>query len=277
MQRKSTLPCRVCLRELPREAFDLRPIAGGKQTRPRSSCRECQRVTLAPKPKPHAPNPKGLCACGCGERTAIAVQTSNKHGRVCGEPVRFLPGHNFRTSGEAKEPNPSGLCRCGCGEAAPLADSTNKKRGIVEGKPQRFLPGHHGRKGPVDYIESAKTGCWVWQRYKDSRGYGQTAVRGKPELAHRVYYERVYGPIPEGKEIDHLCRNHACVRPDHLEAVSHVVNVRRGRATTLSDADVENIIACAGRETHVETSRRYGVTPTAIRAIRARRRRAATS
>ena len=46
-------------------------------------------------------------------------------------------------------------------------------------------------------------------------------------LAHRFSYERAKGVIPEGLELDHLCRNPACVNPDHLEAVSGHENVRR--------------------------------------------------
>lgn len=46
-------------------------------------------------------------------------------------------------------------------------------------------------------------------------------------MAHRVAYELVVGPIPEGLEIDHLCRTRSCVRPDHLDPVTHAENCRR--------------------------------------------------
>lgn len=71
-------------------------------------------------------------------------------------------------------------------------------------------------------------------------GYGQFAmddgdrVRMKP--AHRIAYELVNGPIPEGLEIDHLCRNRLCVRPDHLEAVTTQENLRRGNGASARNA-----------------------------------------
>lgn len=70
-----------------------------------------------------------------------------------------------------------------------------------------------------------KTGdCWLWQAGLASTGYGQF----NSGSAHRFAYELVKGPIPEGLQIDHLCRNRKCVRPEHLEAVSCRENLLRG-------------------------------------------------
>jgi len=70
-------------------------------------------------------------------------------------------------------------------------------------------------------------GCWTWTGTIDPGGYGHYKL-GQSQHAHRVAYELVVGPIPEGLELDHLCRNPSCVNPAHLEPVTHAENVRRG-------------------------------------------------
>ena len=71
-------------------------------------------------------------------------------------------------------------------------------------------------------------GCWNWKGYTH-HGYGRFYFEGKSTSAHRISYELAKGPMPKGKQTDHLCRNRACVNPDHLEAVSQRTNQLRGQ------------------------------------------------
>lgn len=73
--------------------------------------------------------------------------------------------------------------------------------------------------------------CWEWQGCKGKAGYGQFKIDGrrgaKRSSPHRFAWEFFYGAIPEGYEIDHLCRNRACASPFHLEAVTLQENRKR--------------------------------------------------
>jgi hypothetical protein len=79
-------------------------------------------------------------------------------------------------------------------------------------------------------------GCWEWLGSHHERGYGTFWNGEKNVKAHRWLYELLVGPIPEGFEPDHLCRNTACVRPSHLEPVTHVENVLRGEGACARNA-----------------------------------------
>lgn len=136
------------------------------------------------------------------------------------------------------DPNPSGMCICGCG----LPTKTVKHGGglYAPGDHYRYVLGHQHRKSAVEYIVD-ENGCWVWQLAVGGGGLGYGMMNlhdGTYGRAHRVFYERTKGPIPDGFHVDHLCRNTLCVNPAHLEAVPCATNVRRGRATRFTDRDV---------------------------------------
>lgn len=74
--------------------------------------------------------------------------------------------------------------------------------------------------------------CWLWTATTTPSGYGQFFVSpGPPRIrvpAHRMAYELVVGPIPEGLQLDHLCRVRHCTNPTHLEPVTGIENILRG-------------------------------------------------
>ena len=86
------------------------------------------------------------------------------------------------------------------------------------------------------HIRVADNGCWEWTaaRRKGKWPYGLINVWQKILQAHRVSYEAFRGPIPEGLQLDHLCRNPPCVNPDHLEIVTNEENGRRGLAASVN-------------------------------------------
>ncbi len=137
------------------------------------------------------------------------------------------------------------LCECGCGSPAPIAKRNHSGWGWIKDQPMRFLRGHGNLGKPVlpgpHYLRDGKTGCWIWQHYKDPKGYGVIKKRGKNYKAHRFYYEQEKGKIPNGYQLDHKCRNTSCINPDHLEIVDNAENCRRGSNTKLTKCQVIEI------------------------------------
>lgn len=103
----------------------------------------------------------------------------------------------------------------------------------------------HNAVGAVGYVVE-ENGCHTWTGSLDKNGYGKVGVKGETRMvmrmAHRVRYEREVGPIPNGMQLDHLCRNKSCCNPAHLEAVTQRENLLRGNT----------LIARAAARTHCQ-------------------------
>lgn len=119
-----------------------------------------------------------------------------------------------------------------------------KKRGLCKMHYHRFM--RHGDPGMAErrrvdgapeerwmaLVSPESPGCWTWVGALDKHGYGQFQVTTdgarKNWRAHRWVYTQLVRPLEDSETLDHLCRVHACVNPDHLEPVSQPVNAARG-------------------------------------------------
>lgn len=104
--------------------------------------------------------------------------------------------------------------------------------------------------GPVPEHRPELGPCWQWTASTTAGGYGQIrtgGAAGPMRYAHRVAYEFTVGPIPDGLQIDHLCRNRSCVNPGHLEPVDNRENSLRG----------QSFAALNARKTHCPKGHEY--------------------
>ncbi len=107
------------------------------------------------------------------------------------------------------------------------------------------------------------SGCWIWLGYVDIKGYARCKPTGRNNvLAHRVLYEHYVGPIPDGLDLDHLCRVPSCVNPDHMEPVTRAENVRRGNSAKLTLKEARELRVIVDR-----LCSEYGVRPRTLAAI----------
>lgn len=156
--------------------------------------------------------------------------------------------------------DPATYCSVECVSAAARA----KSEALMV---SRFW-GHVDVNGPTPEDRPELGPCWIWTLKPTNWGYGRFIVaegsRSKQVLAHRFSYESQVGPVADGFELDHLCRNRRCVKPAHLEAVTHQVNVLRG----------ESPAAIAARRPHCTNGHDWSdpavfyVTPEGIRQCR---------
>ena len=140
-------------------------------------------------------------------------------------------------------------CACGCGMAV-----------------QKKWHKGHNRRLVVHYRIDEPSGCWVWLGELNTGGYGTIRHMGKSVKAHRWVYVKHVGVIPDGMELDHLCRNRACVNPEHLEPVTRTENIRRGLLTKLTIENVDEIFKSS--ESRKVLAARFGVTKAAIGQIK---------
>lgn len=166
----------------------------------------------------------------------------------------------------------TGVCECGCGGQTTISPVTVRRDGYIKGEPRRFVRGHATRLQGPDYevVDTGyRTPCWLWRKTLGTKGYGRIKTGRTSRPAHVVYYEHAHGPVPTGLQLDHLCRQHACVNPEHLEPVTNAENCRRGLNTKLTVEQVHAIRTAPGR--HRDVAERFGVVQSTVTAIKAQR------
>jgi len=133
-------------------------------------------------------------------------------------------GHEFTEQNTIWRDDRHRTCRECQRKAVREAQGRARRRLAEQREPQVPRP-----RATVDYVADPDSGCWIWQRHLTLDGYGLKRFEGVKMGAHRAYYLIFMGPIPDGMELDHLCRRRACVNPDHLEPVTRKEHSRRTR------------------------------------------------
>ena len=125
----------------------------------------------------------------------------------------------------------------------------------------------------MNSVLNPETGCLIWTGTLNHDGYGLIWMFEQQYqcLVHRVTYELVHGAgsIPDDKETDHLCRNHACFEITHLEIVPHAINMQRSVRAKLTPDEVREIRAIQGL-TQRTIAEMYGISQQQVSGIRRR-------
>lgn len=170
----------------------------------------------------------------CGRTDRIVRGWCRKHyGRWerTGDPMGSAPkASDFKCSIHACD-NP--------GRAKGLCE-THYKRQYKHGDPHANFRDRPPSERFFSYVKKTDE-CWEWQGYINHGGYAQFYFEGQQRPAHRVSFSINVGPIPDGMEIDHICRNRSCVRPSHLRATTPKQNNENRSISSYGESKVRGV------------------------------------
>lgn len=186
--------CNGCGRMKPLDAFHRdRSASDGRQR----SCKDCRRAYM---------------------RTPAALASTRRTNERRREAIRRW---------EREHMNDWPTCECGCGKPVSPALKTYSAKGWIKDQPLRYVNGHSRRgKGQrlkqlvALVINMPEAGCREWT-FARAKGYGYIGSGAHASRrVHRVAWEMLQGPIPNGLEVHHTCRNRACVNVGHMELLT---------------------------------------------------------
>ena len=148
-----------------------------------------------------------------------------------------------------------------CGKSYSLYET---KRGRAQFEESKYCSKHcanHGLQRTIDGLYSQiqidqLTGCHVWTG-RLHEGYGYVRFKRHKRFLHRILWEHTHGPIPEGLQIDHLCKNTACCNIEHLTVATPRVNTLASNCPAAINARKDQCSKCGGEFSRNKRGRRY--------------------
>lgn len=189
--------------------------------------------------------------------------------QVCGEGYRGKPGSPYcslpcagRAKSIAADQERSGAIRVCVQCGKPYTPRYGQWAAFKASKFCSHECANHGKQRTIDMlakqiVTDPVTGCHVWTGHKTSFGYGHVRFNGTRTVVHRLIWEHLNGPVPEGLQLDHICRNTACCNPKHLRPVTAQVNVLYGNNLCAQNARKSVCPKCGGPYTVRPDATRY--------------------
>ena len=188
---------------------------------------------------------QSICQFPSCENTAKAKQLCSGHLKQIARGVELSPLRPRRV-----ERGPCSFPDCGLTATGPQGlcnGHRHQQRRGIELRPLRAVTHHAAtmqERLDMGTDKSDPDGCWTWTRATNKYGHGRMRdpEQGRARLVHVIAFELKYGPVPQGQEVDHRCRNPRCLRVDHLALATKTTNAENRRGANKNSASgVRNV------------------------------------